>query len=1569
MKKKKVFSKAVVTILTVTLMLAMIPGAAFADAGTDTFGKTEETAAAVPTEINITADGIKKVGDKFLLRKDDKFFLKASDQNGKETPVKWYTTSAWACKVDEDTGEVTVTQKISQGSTTFMYFNAVSTLDSNIKSNNLSVVANGYELSDIEVVLSEDGQNAKTAKMTGGLDGYNEWTYDADALDGIASLVNDAGAGSSIEFNCYRPGSFDVTVRVDKNESLKDTKKVTIKGVAVEAKSGDRQKTYLSIGKKEHKSCVELVAFCESDTAVSEWASSNEAVATVDKNGVVTAHKVGVAVITAKAGSGAKGGIKVVVESSDKPYFEGLEFMTGALENNAWVNGKTFDPLVMNYNLTIKRYNTSTLTLQKETLYNASKYDATAIYKDINGITQNVTVNNGELTLLKDIPFGNSEMKIVLSDKTDKLNKTEYVFNVIRPRDDANSLMSSNNRGSGITLIPEGRELSAVKYKEKPEGTFFVADSNGVITSGTGISENTEYYRTYVFDNLPGFRLSLKGKTDYVHIRYSLDDGKKWNEVARGGAVTEEIKFPAQAAGNNPEVKVMIQVISDECYHENIAADKDGFDNGASKVREYAVWAEQLGELTEGTQILEAKTAEGTWYPEFKANHYNYTIIVPDTANSTQLYYKAAEGAVVKVGSDIQDKGEDGLYKLELSTSPKKIAVTSAKGAVTEYSFKLQKKSRYDVPDQVTDYLCINSQYTNGGYGIAPEATLSGLTKSLGNFGGYITYYYEEGLKDLANNPYGVDFYVYGNSFANGGSAAESGQVWVSEDGSTWYALAGSEHYENSTIWDYQVTYRKAPNGKTSWEDNRGNSNDGSSRSGSWPAASNYYLNNLVGGNEITLSGILLPCVDGTIQGDHSTGSFAGKTSFGYADYFSNGSIGANVNPYAEAASSNGFDLKWAVDRAGEPVDVRDKEFHYVKIVTASNIWAGGFNEKSTEVSQVVRTTANNAPVGMTTMAESVNITDGIENKTVALNEKQQIYKIDLGDMKYVNISLEGAPSNANIYVNNKRIGADDAASGIKVTKEDGEKLVRIIMQEGEKEPQLIILKLTSSAAASDELIEGIKINVAGAGRKVDTADGKTYTTKVGHKISRIGILPVTNAGITYTVNDEAPLSEYTVKYGENNFRISADDGKGKTQAINLKVIRENAPQVSDQKIKVNFVLYGDEKHGDNGVKHTYQNNGASLPVWVKYTTYEIPAGATVLDVFDKAMKENNIPYVNKGGNYISEVNGLSEYDNGSLSGWMYLLNGTHPAFGVAEQVLRNGDSIVFHYTDDYTKEEGSEKWPTLEENSSPVTTSGIAGSAVTTTPTEVSIKGDTAKVTVKPENMAEAIRQAKENKSKKIVLDVKASAVKGAARLETELDTSAVKQLVRDTSSSFVIASPLGRAEITAEILSSIASKAKGAKITFEISQTADKNIELTVKSANEVLYTMNQKAEEDSKDEIRKIKGQLKQLNFAARSVRTKKNNVIVRLKLDERQKEILKQIEAAGYNVKYHFYRSEVKNNKYQSRLRTEGERYVNTAGKYGKSYYYKARIQVYDADGKLVAKTALTQCKYASRVWNR
>ena len=43
------------------------------------------------------------------------------------------------------------------------------------------------------------------------------------------------------------------------------------------------------------------------------------------------------------------------------------------------------------------------------------------------------------------------------------------------------------------------------------------------------------------------------------------------------------------------------------------------------------------------------------------------------------------------------------------------------------------------------------------------------------------------------------------------------------------------------------------------------------------------------------------------------------------------------------------------------------------------------------------------------------------------------------------------------------------------------------------------------------------------------------------------------------------------------------------------------------------------------------------------------------------------------------------------------------------------------------------------------------------------------------------------------------------------------------------------------------------------------------------------------------------------------------------------------------------------------------YINTKGTKSTRYYYKLRVAVYNKDGKMIAQTALKQCKYATRIW--
>ena len=125
-------------------------------------------------------------------------------------------------------------------------------------------------------------------------------------------------------------------------------------------------------------------------------------------------------------------------------------------------------------------------------------------------------------------------------------------------------------------------------------------------------------------------------------------------------------------------------------------------------------------------------------------------------------------------------------------------------------------------------------------------------------------------------------------------------------------------------------------------------------------------------------------------------------------------------------------------------------------------------------------------------------------------------------------------------------------------------------------------------------------------------------------------------------------------------------------------------------KITVTVSLLGDSAHNSDtdGVVHGLAMG--NLETWIKPTACEADASETVWQLLQRVFTANGFSCDNPSGNYIRAINGLAEFTNGKNSGWMYTLNGTHPSLGVNQQYMKDGDVIVFHYTDDYTKEEGS---------------------------------------------------------------------------------------------------------------------------------------------------------------------------------------------------------------------------------------------------------------------------------------
>jgi hypothetical protein len=151
--------------------------------------------------------------------------------------------------------------------------------------------------------------------------------------------------------------------------------------------------------------------------------------------------------------------------------------------------------------------------------------------------------------------------------------------------------------------------------------------------------------------------------------------------------------------------------------------------------------------------------------------------------------------------------------------------------------------------------------------------------------------------------------------------------------------------------------------------------------------------------------------------------------------------------------------------------------------------------------------------------------------------------------------------------------------------------------------------------------------------------------------------------------------------------------------------------------------------------------------------------------------------------------------------------------------------------------------------------------------------------------------------------------------------------------------------------------------------STKTDTNVTDTEKKDTEEAGTDTKDTEtaEETAAKVEAAKTGASSASAKARSEKTSKGYIKVVFKPDTKTQKFIDEMKAQGYTVKYRFYRSTKKSSDYKSMLTKPTKTYINTVGKEGTRYYYKAQVRVYDENGKLIAKTALKQCKYATRIF--
>ncbi len=428
---------------------------------------------------------------------------------------------------------------------------------------------------------------------------------------------------------------------------------------------------------------------------------------------------------------------------------------------------------------------------------------------------------------------------------------------------------------------------------------------------------------------------------------------------------------------------------------------------------------------------------------------------------------------------------------------------------------------------------------------------------SMGTFGGSATYYYEEPITNADTHDYGIDFILYGNAFPGN---VEPGGVMVAQDKNNdgkpdtdeegnelWYNLAGSSHYEDTTTWNYAVTYLdpKIFTGEdylNGWYDNQGS--NGTLRSDitilDYPSAvlGEYWGNDYSSG-KLTLSGTLLTGTSNLDFGYFDVHSHTKNTGI-YADSIIANGFDTPINPYVglqyayNASKGDSMDISWAVDEDGNPVQL--DEISFIKCYNCIFEYRGSMGEASCELGGIIRTEETES-VGTTEDLTSIAVqpTEG-EAIAVPLTAGQYIYDIYEAPETF---TLALGTDAENIYVNANRLASDVTTSQAFALKEDGTRIVRVIAQSGDAEAVIYLLRFTAeeevhTAALRDLTLAADDGDISGFAFAVDTSAYQVTATAAATSVT---VTPTAEAGNAITVNGQA------VNSGESTSVALANSG------------------------------------------------------------------------------------------------------------------------------------------------------------------------------------------------------------------------------------------------------------------------------------------------------------------------------------------------------------------------------------------------------------------------------------------
>ncbi len=826
------------------------------------------------------------------------------------------------------------------------------------------------------------------------------------------------------------------------------------------------------------------------------------------------------------------------------------------------------------------------------------------------------------------------------------------------------------------------------------EGTLFQVDQDGGVTGETAVGPECTQYQAFVTKDTETVKINKGLQAFELFPQSSVDKKPALVDFYVNGTLSlQGADSPTAMAFAMKVAQEQISFVEDTASFTFVVYEEENH----NITTEYQFRIDRLDTEAGDLPQLTAVTVENGVFQngqEFDPTVYQYVIGHGKTIESLTFTLEAADTVSLYLGGELAaDKllarGQDGKYSVTASTSePLKILAASktevnGMEVVNQVVYTFQFSKIYDnqgegthepgpphpVPDidivdriidycpaPATAYVPDNPEPVESG--AYDDQIYSGKTAwsrfiCLGGFGGYMTFAFDTPIVNDPNNPYGIDFIVYGNGFGN----SEPGNVLVSQDGVTWYTLAGSMHYELTTDWNKSA---KLINGSTVQAVQIATDESGTANVS--PLLPIYgYMDNY-------------PCSENAnAEGSYDVTAVPG-------------------NPYDKRVERNsiigdGFDLTWAVDANGKPVELDG--IAYIRVQNAVDLTTG-FGTTSPEMGTLVRTKANEAATGVTDGLATLTVNGldilGQTPTETAYDGQVRYYEISLSDASAASLQIvaEGGAED-NITINNEQYPTGAAQANL-LLAEDGSRMAKIIVQNGEKQPVSYVIKCTGGG--DPDVNADLASVVLTPGDVVGQWEDGGYRFEVANGVESVSLnATALNPAATVLLNGTQIASgvdsePFSVAVGKNQATItvtSVDGSVTKTYPVEITRAAKDSSGDEDE-ISVVFTLKGDTKHGENG-KHAAET-------WIKTTAVRVPEGSTVKYLTDMMLYNAGLSVrTTDGGTYIAEINGLAEMDNGPNSGWMYRMNGYIEDVGYADRVLERGDRVEWFYTDDYTKE------------------------------------------------------------------------------------------------------------------------------------------------------------------------------------------------------------------------------------------------------------------------------------------